>query len=424
MKLFQKVHRMGVAALVGSFLLLVPWPAFGAAVIINHTNADISLIPQSAIEQAKTALHIAYGHTSHGSQLVTGMTGLVGFMNGLGYPADLYAHNNGGTGGALDLRDTPFSGASDLGNPDRTAWAAATRTYLNAHPDINVIIWSWCGQVSSATETNINTYLDLMNGLEQDYPAVTFVYMTGHLDGSGATGNLNLRNQQIRDYCNANDKILYDFADIESYDPDGQINYMELLANDACSYDSDGNGSRDSNWAADWQNTHTVNVDWYSCSSAHSEALNANRKAYAAWWLWATLAGWNSTGTNRAPILAPIGDRSVAVGNSLSFTVSATDFDTGDALTLDAAPLPTGATFDAATGQFDWTPAASDIGPHQVIFHVEDNGVPPQGDEETVTLTVTNSSTPGTAASSGDSGDGGGGGCWIRTLFGGVGVGD
>ena len=34
-------------------------------------------------------------------------------------------------------------------------------------------------------------------------------------------------------------------------------------------------------------------MDWYNCYSAHSQPLNANRKAFAAWWLWATLAGWN-----------------------------------------------------------------------------------------------------------------------------------
>ena len=49
-----------------------------------------------------------------------------------------------------------------------------------------------------------------------------FVYMTGHTDGTGLDGTLHLRNQEIRNYCKANDKVLYDFEDIESYDPDGR----------------------------------------------------------------------------------------------------------------------------------------------------------------------------------------------------------
>ncbi len=252
--------------------------------IIGHSSASLTLLTSAAIEQAKSKLHIAYGHTSHGSQLTTGMAGLYEWKG------DLYAFNNGGTNGALDLRDSPFSGAADLGNPDRTAWAAATRNYLNSHTDINVVIWSWCGQVSSASETDINNYLALMNGLEQDYSNVKFVYMTGHLDGSGEEGNLNQRNNQIRAYCQDNGKILYDFADIESYDPDGNTNYMLLAANDNCDYDSDANGSLDTNWAIAWQTMHTAGVDWYNCSSAHSQPLNANRKAYAAWKLWAALA--------------------------------------------------------------------------------------------------------------------------------------
>ncbi|MBT8341439.1 MAG: DNRLRE domain-containing protein [Desulfatitalea sp.] len=268
--------------------------SWAGAIIANHASTDIHMIPQSAIEDAKASLIIAYGHTSHGSQITSGMSGLVGFMNGLGYPEDLYAYNSSGSGGALCLRDNPFSGASDLGNPDRTAWNSATRAYLNAHPEVNVVIWSWCGQVSDATETDINTYLSLMNALEIDYPSVQFVYMTGHLDGSGLTGNLHLRNEQIRDFCMANNKILFDFADIESYDPGRLVNYNVLLANDACDYDGDYNGTRESNWAIDWQNTHTLDVDWYSCASAHSQPLNANLKAYAAWWLWVRLAGWNA----------------------------------------------------------------------------------------------------------------------------------
>ena len=252
--------------------------------IINHTNTKLSQIPSEWITKARQTLHIAYGHTSHGSQLTEGMTGLKAFKG------TAYDWNNGGTGGALDLHDYAMEG--DLGEPDFTTWASRTRNYLAANPDVNVIIWAWCGQVSWASEEDINTYLDLMDGLETDFPKVKFVYMTGHLDGSGTTGNLNLMNELIRKYCIDNKKILYDFADIESYNPDGAA-FLAKKANDACEYDSNNDGSLDANWAIEWQTSHTLNSDWYMCGSAHSQPLNANQKAYAAWWLWARLAGWD-----------------------------------------------------------------------------------------------------------------------------------
>ena len=252
-------------------------------IIVDHTCRDIDAIPESAIVDAKENLVIAYGHTSHGSQLVTGMTGLVTSKG------TLYEFNGDGSGGALELRDNPFSGAYDLGNPDRTTWAAATRLELDAHPEINVIIWSWCGQVSDATEENIETYLGLMEALEADYPNVQFVYMTGHLDGTGLTGNLHIRNEQIREYCRLRGKILYDFADIETYDPDGTY-FGDKIPNDACDYDTNGDLTRDGNWAIEWQNANPG--EWYDCVAAHTQPLNGNLKAYAAWHLWARLAGW------------------------------------------------------------------------------------------------------------------------------------
>jgi len=262
----------------------------------DHTCTDLAAIPAEWITAAKASLHIAYGHTSHGSQITEGMKGLVSFKG------TTYDWNNGGTGGALDLHDYAMPG--DLGNPNRTQWEAETRKYLAANHDVNVVMWSWCGQVSSATEADINTYLNLMSGLEEDFPDVKFVYMTGHLDGTGLTGNLHLRNEQIRNYCKANNKILYDFADIESYDPDGKY-YGDKRATDGCNYDYDGDGvtkssgdpalpgGTDKNWAIAWQDNHTVNVDWYNKPVAHTQPLNGNLKAYAAWYLWARLAGWD-----------------------------------------------------------------------------------------------------------------------------------
>jgi hypothetical protein len=275
----------GKSAVVGSGS-----SAPATAIIVNHTSTNLLRVPLTAINNAKANLHIAYGHTSHGSQIISGMNGLTRFPNAP-YGGSTYTWNNGGYGGALDLRDELGDydklpdGTADLGNPNRTAWANSTRYYLKSNPDVNVIIWSWCNQVELASESDINIYLNLMNHLEMEYPRVTFVYMTGHLDGTGEAGNLNQRNEQIRNYVRANNKILFDFADIESFDPDGLVNYMKLNANANCDYN---NG----NWATTWQNSHTEDVDWFDCDPAHTQALNGNQKAYAAWWLWARLGGW------------------------------------------------------------------------------------------------------------------------------------
>jgi hypothetical protein len=275
------------AAVLAAIVLGCSLYVHAAPIIIDHTRTNINAVSEEAILNAKSKLHIAYGHTSHGSQVTDGMSGLVGFANGHGkglyLPNNIFAWNNGGAGGALDLHDYFVDG--DLGNPDRTTWAARTRTYLDnqANSDVNVVIWSWCGQVDGA-QADINTYLNLMNQLETDYPDVTFVYMTGHLNGTGLTGNVHLRNEQIRNYCRTNDKTLFDFADIETYNPDGMY-FGNRYPDDACSI-SNPSG----NWAIEWQNSHTQNVDWYSCGAAHTEPLNANQKAYAAWALWTQIA--------------------------------------------------------------------------------------------------------------------------------------
>jgi len=246
--------------------------------IIDHTCTNIDKVPQEAIAKAKATFKVAYGHTSHGSQIVAGMGALSKANPGL------FAFGKGGDGKVLSLQDGVPAG--DLGGP----WAQRTRKFLNGPgKDVNLIMWSWCGQVSSSSEKDIETYLSLMSGLEKEFPSVKFVYMTGHLDGTGANGNLNRRNEQIRAFCRKNGKVLFDFADIESYGPEGKVNYMNLGATDSCDY-KDGAATR--NWADEWTQKNPGKIA-LPASAAHSRPLNGALKGRAFWWMLARLAGWN-----------------------------------------------------------------------------------------------------------------------------------
>jgi len=275
-----------------TFIILMAFSTtiFGQAIIIDHHCIDLEEIPTEWIDNAKADLFIGYGHTSHGSQLTSGMDALESqFTDGTydwshdGGPGELHLFE--GSGGYLEL-DCGYAG-----------WDTETREYLNDFPDCNVIMWSWCGQVNDVI---LNThYLTPMQQLETDYPDVQFVYMTGHLEGLGPDGSLFQANQQIRDFCEENDKILFDFADIEKFDPDAAINYQDYFADDGCNYTPAGGGT--ANWANDWLDAnpdHELTQCSQLCSGcAHSVSLNCVKKGVACWYLWAQLAGWDGPAT-------------------------------------------------------------------------------------------------------------------------------
>jgi hypothetical protein len=125
--------------------------------------------------------------------------------------------------------------------------------------------------VSDNTPEGIDTYLAAMVALETEYPDVVFVYMTGHLDGTGADGNLRARNDQIRAWCRARDEVLFDFAAIERHDPTG-TEYPD--GSDVCE------------WCTDRCASHEC-PDCGSC--AHSHCFICYRKGMAFWCLLAKL---------------------------------------------------------------------------------------------------------------------------------------
>lgn len=93
---------------------------------------------------------------------------------------------------------------------------------------------------------------------------------------------------------------------------------------------------------------------------------------------------------NRPPVMGPIGNLTVLEGQTLSFTVTATDPD-GDCLAYSASNLPCGATFDPLCHVFTWTPDYSQAGNYPcVTFTVADSGTPMQQATQVVTITVGN----------------------------------
>jgi hypothetical protein len=100
--------------------------------------------------------------------------------------------------------------------------------------------------------------------------------------------------------------------------------------------------------------------------------------------------------TNRPPVLAEIGDKSINEGSFLNFLVSATDAD-GDSITYSAEGLPGGAVF---TGQnFSWTPGYDQAGTYQVKFTATDGHAQIS---QTVNLTVNNVNRPPVLVAIGD----------------------
>ncbi len=98
---------------------------------------------------------------------------------------------------------------------------------------------------------------------------------------------------------------------------------------------------------------------------------------------------------NNPPTLATIGSKTVKEMTPLTFTASATEPDAGQTLTysLDAGS-PAGASINASTGAFSWTPTeAQGPGSYPITVRVTDNGSPSSNDFETITVTVSEVNT-------------------------------
>lgn len=256
--------------------------------IVNHNAInDFEKIPPRWIESAKK-MSFHYAHTSHGSQLTRG----------------LLTFESQNPNFSISIRENSVEGLPPEealptlkmydGNPPETYiepndyWdgeSALTRTRAVATTGhYNFSLWSWCGQQSTNSQATVMRYLENLNILEEEFPNMRFIYMTGHTDGSNTPdtpNTLKYNNNLVRDYALAKNKVLFDFADIESYDPDG--NYYPNTT-DACG------------WCSQWCQNNPADciiLDSTCSTGAHTHPYNCKLKAKAFWWMMARLSGWN-----------------------------------------------------------------------------------------------------------------------------------
>jgi hypothetical protein len=244
--------------------------------IIDHLSTDIGYIPAQWVDSVKVNIDFHYAHTSHGAQLTTGL-GRIESVDDF-YAVEILEGALPDAPGELCIFDGQVN--DDYVTPEEYWETAAgmnsTREVLDNNPSINVSGWSWCTQVEYYTEAQIQAYLDSISKLEDEYPDVTFIYMTGNAQATGQSGlSRYLRNEQIRQYCSDNNKVLFDFADLDSWYLNPDTGEWEQAT-----YQYDG---------------YTVPVEhpqFNGTEAAHTTYESCEQKGRAAWWMLASIAGW------------------------------------------------------------------------------------------------------------------------------------
>ncbi len=245
------------------------------ALIIDHHCTGLSAIPSQAINAAKDSCKWHYGRMSHGRQIMVGLSRIE--SSDPFYQAAWPAY-----GGSLP-RETDALCIYTAAIGPESYWRGSgidnTRSVLDENPSINISGFCWCTQLNTASHTYVQNYLEAMQTLENEYPGVTFIYFTGTAEYDGAYGyNRAMRNRQIREFCLANNKVLYDFENLDSW-----------------WFNPDRGEWEQSTYQYNGEEIPVEHPSLAGNDAEHTSYQSCEQKGKATWWLMATLAGWSGT---------------------------------------------------------------------------------------------------------------------------------
>lgn len=265
-----------------ALITYTPTPTQGLGVIADHSVINsFMLIPKSAIDQAASRKTLFMHQSTGGIIDDSGMGCLAGLHNDpANYPQECVTYAMNRSSNTWPWYDKKNLNWEMWPTPEADAIAKTDQFVDVVHSlaaNYEVIGMKYCYVDGWNQSDNVsqNYYINKMLQLESQYPNKVFIWATSALwnEPGGACGGLfdscqgiSEFNQQVRAYAVTHNKPLYDIADIESHDKNGNpctVSGYEGL----CS-------------------------DWYDSGGGHPNTEGAIRLAKGFWWLMARIGGW------------------------------------------------------------------------------------------------------------------------------------